>query len=68
VRKIYDYFEFELHEETLERMQRFLEENKRHKHGVHEYNLSTFGLDASTASKHFDAYTRRYGIERTVAH
>jgi hypothetical protein len=64
VRQIYQHFDLELGEEAEKRMSHFLEDNRRDKHGTHQYTLETFGIDPLRDARGFDAYCERYGVVR----
>jgi hypothetical protein len=50
--------------EARDRMTAFLEENQRHKHGVHKYTLEMFGLDEDELTDLFAEYCQRFNIKR----
>ena len=56
VKRIYDNFNWELTDETVDRFQRFLLKNPRHKNGVHQYELEDFGLTSEMVNNKFEAY------------
>ncbi|MCP4302159.1 MAG: sulfotransferase [Gammaproteobacteria bacterium] len=60
VRRIYDRFSLQLDANTVTRMQQFLEENKRHTHGVHKYTLEQFGLNEAMIEERFGHYIERF--------
>ncbi len=60
VRQIYERFSLQLDDEVVGRMYRFLEENRRHSHGVHKYTLEQFGLNKSMIDKRFGTYIDRF--------
>ncbi len=60
VRDIYDYFGYEWSSEVENAMNDWLAENKRHKHGVHQYALEDFGLDAQWLDRKFAPYLKMY--------
>lgn len=43
-------------------VQSWLAENPRHKHGVHQYTLEHYGLDAQRVAERFRAYTGHFGV------
>jgi hypothetical protein len=43
-------------------VQAWLAENPRHKHGVHQYTLEHYGLDAQRVAERFRDYTERFGV------
>jgi hypothetical protein len=60
VRRIYDRFSLQLEDNTVTRMQQFLEDNKRHTHGVHKYTLEQFGLNDALIEERFGDYIERF--------
>jgi hypothetical protein len=62
VEAIYRRFGFDLTEEVLQLMRKFLTDNPRHKHGAHRYSLAQFGLDADTERARFRDYTARFEV------
>jgi len=60
VRGIYERFSLPLEESLVKRMQAFLDDNKRHGHGVHKYTLQQFGLDEAMIDARFGDYIRRF--------
>ena len=57
VRRIYDYFDIPLTSEATSRMQQFLDNNPKDKHGAHTYTLDDFGLSKSDIQSSFAHYT-----------
>jgi hypothetical protein len=43
-------------------MSRFLDDNKRDKHGTHHYTLETFGIDPERDARGFEEYCERYDV------
>lgn len=64
VRRIYDHFGYHCDERMDAGMTRWLDENPRHKQGVHRYGLAQFGLDLPAIEHHFGPYCERFGITR----
>jgi hypothetical protein len=62
VRRIYRHFGLELGGEAEARMERFLADHPRDRHGVHRYELSAAGLDASAERRRYVAYQECFGI------
>lgn len=60
VRRIYARFSLPLDDELIDRMQRFLDDNKRHGHGVHTYTLEQFGLSEAMIEQRFGDYIERF--------
>ena len=60
VRSIYARFGLALQRDVVDRMQRFLDDNQRHSHGVHQYTLEQFGLDKAMIDERFGAYINRF--------
>lgn len=56
VDSIYERFGWHLHPADRERMQQFLREQPRDKHGVHEYSLKEFDISHDELSTHFVDY------------
>ncbi len=55
-RKIYERFNWDLTEDTIQRFERFLFENPRDKNGLHFYELDTFGLTKEGINEKFRDY------------
>ncbi len=64
VRQIYQHFHYEFSPEIERRMECVLEEQPRHKYGVHRYSLAQFGLEADDIDRLFEPYCRRFDIPR----
>jgi hypothetical protein len=62
VETIYRRFGFDMTEETLRRMRKYLRDNPQYKHGVHRYSLASFGLDANTERKRFSTYIDSFDV------
>ena len=60
VQGIYERFSLDLGEDTIARMRRFLDDNRRHSHGVHKYTLEQFGLDGTMIVERFGDYIERF--------
>lgn len=56
VDSLYERFGWNLHPEDRKRMQQFLDEQPRGKHGVHEYSLEEFGLQPDELKTRFADY------------
>ena len=56
VRKIYNKFGWELSELTKNKMEVFLAQNPKDKHGAHDYSLKDFGLDEVQIKESFSKY------------
>ena len=56
VRNIYKKFGWELKEITEKKMQTFLAQNPRDKHGIHNYSLEDLGLDEAEINDLFKEY------------
>jgi hypothetical protein len=63
VRRIYEYFDLPYTDVFECRMQKWLTENHRGKHGRHRYSLEQFGLEPGQVRERFADYCRRYGVE-----
>lgn len=62
IAQIYRAAHRELTEETAARMQRWLEENPRAKHGAHRYQASDYGLDDARIRRDFADYTAHFAV------
>jgi hypothetical protein len=67
VRRIYAHFELPLTVRAEGRMRRYLMRNPQHKHGRHDYDLETFGLDGPSLDRHFRPYREFFAIESEAA-
>ena len=56
VKNIYEKFGWELSELTKNKMQLFLNQNPKDKHGAHDYSLEDFGLDEVQINDAFSTY------------
>jgi hypothetical protein len=56
VTKIYERFGWDLTDEALQRFRKFLIENPKDKHGLHVYDLKTFGLAEEDINDKFKEY------------
>ena len=56
VDSIYERFGWELHDEDRVRMEEFLREEPRDKHGIHEYSLDQIGVTAEHIDRRFSRY------------
>ena len=62
VRRIYQHFDYDVSPEMERGMQLVLENQPRHKHGVHRYTLEQFGLDADVIKRGFAPYCEHYHV------
>jgi len=62
VRRIYAHFEMPFTPSAEERMNRFLRDNPKDKHGRHQYSLAQFGLDPDAESERYRGYRERFGV------
>jgi len=60
VRRIYAHFGLPFDTAFEQRLRVAVAERPQHAHGVHEYALEDFGLDAATLAPRFDAYRERF--------
>ena len=56
VESIYDRFGWELHPDDRHSMERFLRDEPRGKHGVHEYSLAQIGLTETDIDREYASY------------
>lgn len=62
IERMYRHFGFEWTDEIRGRMERYLRDRPREKHGKHEYTLQEFGLSHERHGPLFADYCRRFGI------
>jgi hypothetical protein len=56
VKKIYENFNWNLTDETIDRFKQFLHENPRDKNGLHHYDLEDFDLTPEVVNSKFEVY------------
>lgn len=64
VRGIYDYLGIDFPADTREKMQAYLEANRREKRPLHEYSLEHYGLSDEQIGRDFAQYRERYILPR----
>jgi len=62
IRRIYDYFGYDFDPRMENNINRWLAENRQHKHGVHQYSLETFGLNPIEVDRLFASYKEKFGV------
>jgi hypothetical protein len=62
VRRIYDRFDLGFTPALEARMKSFVAAHPRDEHGVHQYSLESFGLDASEIRQKFKGYCEYFGV------
>jgi hypothetical protein len=62
IQALYDWLGEPLTEEAKRRMLAWREETPRDKHGLHEYDAATFGLDLGEMRERFRFYSDRFGV------
>jgi hypothetical protein len=62
VRRVYDHFGYPWTDVFHARMERFLAQNPKDKHGQHRYSLAAFGLDADEERARYRTYRERFGL------
>ncbi len=67
VARIYQHFGLPLDSGARARMEAFLRDNPRDKHGSHRYSLGDFGLDPAKEAPRFAEYCQRFGIASRAA-
>lgn len=60
VKRIYDYFEYDYSEQMEKNLQRYIQKNRQHKHGVHNYSLEQFGLNVDRVNEKFQDYCQSF--------
>ncbi len=63
VQKIYDHFRWNITDESILRMKRFLAENPINRNGKHDYSLGEYGLDSEEETHKFRSYIEYFGVE-----
>jgi hypothetical protein len=61
VQQIYDYFGYDLTQEIIGDLDKYIADNPRYKHGEYVYSLEEFGLDAKDLNIRFGAYLKNNG-------
>ena len=64
IRKIYDAAGLDWPEGHADRIDGYLRDKPKGKHGKHEYTLEEYGLEAATIDAVYADYVEHYGIER----
>jgi hypothetical protein len=59
--KIYNYFNYKIASNMESNMRKWLKENPRYKHGVHQYSLEKFALKEADIKERFSRYFNEYG-------
>ncbi len=62
VERLYSHFGWVLDDPIRSRMQTYISQNPRDKHGVHRYSLQMFGLSAAEVNDGFAQYRERFAI------
>jgi hypothetical protein len=63
---VYEHFGLELAPQARARMERYLANKPKGKHGRHEYAFADLGLDLATERARFARYQERYGVKSEV--
>jgi len=63
VQQLYAHYHQEIHLDTVGQMQHWLDNNRQHKHGKHEYTLATFGLDTKKIDEKFADYIEYFRVK-----
>lgn len=67
VRKIYERFDLELSESTLQRFTQYATNNMQHRYGKHPYSIERFGLNIPGIQTQFDWYYDHFRVPRQYA-
>ncbi|MGB2763226.1 MAG: sulfotransferase [Candidatus Aminicenantaceae bacterium] len=67
VRGIYDHFGLNWSDSFQERLQAYVREQPRKKHGKHSYSSADFGQTDAAIAKRFAAYSERFGFTKEYA-
>jgi hypothetical protein len=68
VRDIYDHYDLAWSEEFAERLNHYVQQNPRGKHGAHRYAPEEFGQTKEAISKRFAAYIERFELHAPSPH
>lgn len=63
IERIYRAFGLPLGDEAARRMQAFIADNPKDKHGIHRYSPEAFGVDPRAIRESFRPYMERFGLE-----
>jgi hypothetical protein len=63
IQYIYNHFGIILDDTVTERMNKWLSENPKNKHGVHQYSPDNYGLTAEVADRYFSEYYQYFGLQ-----
>ena len=63
IEELYGHFGFEWNADIRDRMQTYLQNRPREKHGKHSYTLEEFGLSREEHGPLFADYCQRFGVE-----
>lgn len=63
VRNIYRAAGMELGDDVLEKMQAYIEDNRKNRHAANEYTAADFGIDVAAMRARIAGYYERFGIE-----
>lgn len=63
VEKIYEALNLELSGVAADKMKKYISDNPRNKHGVHNYVIDDFGIERDDVSRRFGRYIDRFGID-----
>jgi hypothetical protein len=62
VRDVYDHYDLAWSEEFAERLNHYVQQNPRGKHGTHQYAPENFGQTGEAISERFAAYIERFEL------
>ncbi len=62
VERLYDHFGWDFNADVKKRMEDFMKNNPRDKHGTHRYTLEMFGLTQEEVRQRFSHYMQRYEL------
>lgn len=64
VEGIYKQLGLDLTDAARESMQRYLDNHRQNRHGVHKYSLEEYGLTAEDIEENFSEYFEYFGVQR----
>jgi hypothetical protein len=59
---VYNAFSLDLTDEVAVRMQRWLDEHPKDRHGTHTYDPDSLGVDSDTIEEHFGTYMKEHDL------
>jgi hypothetical protein len=64
--RIYDHFGLELSDGVKQRMQKFIDDNPKDRHGTHTYTMEQFGLNEATERERYRFYQDYFNVASNI--